>query len=182
MARRGRGVYSRRKPRKYRRYMRGPINHVLDVGFLAGQDAISEVLSDTLEEKAYLTSIVATWSINQVTRVGNDGPIVVGVAHSDYTAAEIEEWLEIANGWSQGDEISREQMRRKIRMVGTFTTPDDASDTRVLNDGKPIRTKCGWQLITGQTLQVWAWNSGQSAMETTEPDVTIVGHANLWPN
>lgn len=168
--------------RVYRRYMRGPINHVLDVGFLAGQDLISEILSDAVVEKAWLSSIRATWTLNQVTPVANDGTIVVGVAHSDYTDAEIEEWVEIANGWDQGDLITRERMRRKIRMVGTFTTPGSAALTMVLNDGKPIRTKCGWQLLTGQTLRLWAWNAGQSAMETTEPDVQIVGHANLWPN
>jgi len=109
------------------------------------------------------------------------GPIVVGVAHSDYSDSEVEAWFENTGSWEQGDKIQQEVARRKIRLVGVFDTPESASHVLVLNDGKPIRTKCGWMLTTGQTLKVWAYNAGTSALSNTVPIVEQSGHANLWP-
>ncbi len=140
-------------------------------------------VTDTLDEKAWLSSCVLTWSLSELTLAANQGPIMVGVAHSDYTAAEIEEWVENTSSWEQGNKVQQEIARRKIRRVGTFLTEGNLGEVvrGILNDGKPIRTRCGWGLITGQTLKIWSYNLGSVALAGTAPDVNAEGHCNLWP-
>lgn len=171
------------KPRrKYRRYLRGAIDLKVDVGTLAAQTLAAQVNGDTVDEKTWLSSIVATWSIGDVTPTAGVGPLVVGIAHSDYTAAEIEAFIENADSWQEGDKIAQEVARRKIKIVGKFPRIGaTANAVTVLNDGKPIHTKCNWMLTSGQTFDLWIYNQGDVAYATTDPDVSIVGHANLWP-
>lgn len=131
----------------------------LALGTLADNTVIGAVCSDTLDEEAFLISCDLTWAILDGT--AGEGPIEVGVAHSDYSDAEIEEWLENTGSWDRGDLVSQEISRRKIRQVGVFNglVPEE-----VLNDGKPIRTRCKWGLITGQSLKIWAYNRSAAAL------------------
>ncbi len=165
----------------FRRYLRGQFNDAVSLGTLAGGVLISDVLSDTVTEKAYCSSARATWTMDNYTKANNDGPILVGWAHSDYTDSEIEAWVENQGSWEETDQIGQEVGRRKCRLVGAFDAPIDPASTARLNDGKPITTKLGWMLTTGQTLRQWAYNSGSSALATTDPTVRVQGHANLWP-
>ncbi len=174
MARKGR-------KRKFRKYLKGKITHDLSLGTLTGDTVVGESVADSLSEKAYLTSVKARWSLENMTKATNQGPIIVGVAHSDYSDAEIEAWLENQNSWESGDKIGQEVGRRFIREVGTFHSAPAATDIVVLNDGKAIHTKCGWMLNTGQTVKIWAYNVGSAALDTTVPIVHTDGHANLWP-
>lgn len=168
--------------RKFRRYIAGRIQKRFLLGTLAGQTAISDVVGDVLTEAAWLSSVKLRWTLSEFTVGINDGPITVGVAHSDYTDAEILEWILGSESWDQGNMVAREINRRKIRRVGTFGAPGGGGTAAaVLNDGKPIRTKCGWQLSTGQTVRLWAFNGGTSALATTDPVVAASGKANLWP-
>ncbi len=171
------------KRRKYRRYIRGSIDHKLALGTLAAQTLIGSNIADVVTEKAFLSSLKASWSIDNFTPSSNIGPIIVGIAHSDYTDAEIEEWLESTTNWDQGDKIAQEQGRRKCRIVGQFEfNPAAASAWVSLNDGRQTTTKAKWQLITGQTVKIWAYNAGSNAVATTDPQIRVQGHANLWPN
>ncbi len=134
-----------------------------------------------LTETAFLSSVKATWSLKDLDPQPGDGPIVVGVAHSDYTVAEIEGWIEEGASWDQGNKVStREINRRFIREVGVFPV-NLAAGTNVLNDGRPITTKCRWGLTTGQTVAFWAYNSGAGAL-VSGSILHVNGHANLWPN
>ena len=170
------------KRRKFRRYLKGAIDHTLSLGTLNSKVVISTNMGDTVNERTYVSSIRALWSLDNLTGNVSDGPILVGVAHSDYTSTEIEEWLETSNSWNEGDLVQQEVAKRKIRRVGIFNKEDIIpADAVVLNDGKPINTKCGWILLQGQTLKVWAYNLGASNLETTSPNVFVNGHANLWP-
>ncbi len=171
-----------RRGRKFRRYLAGKIRHLLQLGTLGGTTIISTNVVDVLTEKAYLTSVRLAWSLVRMTTATNDGPIMVGVAHPDYSGAEVEAWIENQASWEEGDVIGQEVGRRKIRMVGVFLNPEGVDVVSRLNDGKPITTKCGWQLQTGQSVKIWAYNLGTSALATTDPEVRAEGHANLWPN
>ncbi len=165
------------------RYLRGSVNTSLSLGTLAGATLISVDLGDAVTETTLISSFVATWMMSDFTGSAGDGPISVGVAHSDYTDVEIEEYIETVGSWEVGDLIeSREIGKRFVRRVGTFATlGGGVNETSVLNDGRPIRTKLNWLLQTGQTLSIWAYNEGTSALATTVPIVRVQGHANLWP-
>ncbi len=183
MARRPKRQFRRRGGRrKMGRYIKGVCDEELDIGTLAARTLVSVLFDQTVEEKAYCSSVKATYSIDDYTPASGDGPLRIGLAHSDYTDVEIEEWIESTTSWKEGDLVqSREVGRRFIRDVGVFQTPSGASSNFVLNDGKPITTKCGWMLVTGQTMRLWAYNQGASAFATTDPNLHMAGHANLWP-
>ncbi len=164
------------------RYIKGNINELVNVGTLGASTVISAVFDNVVDERTLITSIVATYSVDGWTPAADTGPLVVGVAHSDYTDAEIQEWFTQTTSWDEGNKISQEINSRKIRTIGTFQTPSDvATESLVLNDGKPIKTKLNWILTQGQTLSLFVFNAGTAAFATTDPDVRAEGHANLFP-
>ncbi len=162
------------KRRKFRRYLRGQVVLGQALGALASGAGIVFNGPDSVEETAWCSSVKATYSLNDWTDGDDEGPLIFGIAHSDYTLAEIEEWIESTGSWSAGDLNSQEISRRKIRRVGSLSKGGEA------NDGKPIRTKCGWMLTTGDNIAWWVWNPGVAPL-TTGADFHVDGHANLWP-
>ncbi len=162
-------------------YMRGSVEEVLSLGTLASRTLISGIFDSVVQEKTLVSSLIGTWSLDDFTNAIGDGPIAVGLAHSDYTDSEIEELIETTGSWKEGDMISKEISRRKIRLIGVFRTSQaDSQGIAVLNDGKPIKTKLNWILMEAQSLRLWAYNQGTSALATTVPNVRLFGHVNLW--
>lgn len=167
------------KRRTFRPYLKGQIELDIGLGTLAADTLILEPAGDTVDEQAWLSSVKALYSLSDYTPATGDGPVIVGLAHSDYSAAEIEEWIEQTQSWSRFDLIGQEIAKRKIRRIGQWELNTPVADTVVLNDGKPLTTKCGWMLGTGQTVEFWVYNAGTAL--TTGAVAGIRGHANLWP-
>ncbi len=163
------------------KYIRGNVDERFALGTLAARTGIIKQFDDVVNERTLVSSLQATWAMTDFTSATGDGPIYLGVAHGDYTLAEIEEFIETTNSWDEGNLISQEIAKRKIRIAGIIQSSDAPADVQVLNDGKPVKLKLNWILLQSQTLQAFAYNSGSSALATTDPQVTIVGHANLFP-
>ncbi len=170
-----------RRKRRFRKYLRGSLDEQLSLGVLAANTVIGTVTSQKVIDSTWLSSVRATWTLDQLTPAADDGPIMVGVAHESYTDTQVEEWIETTGSWDYGAPVQQEIARRKIRIVGTFPTPADALTAVVLNDGKLLTTKCGWMIPPGESIRIWAYNTGGSALATTDPNVRVQGHANLWP-
>ncbi len=163
-------------------YLKGNVDERLTFGGLAARTLIATAFDEVVIEKTLISSIKATYTMDKFTPVIDAGPIWVGIAHSDYTASEIEEVIENSGSWNQGDLVqSKEVAKRLVRKIGVFDTPADATQAYTLNDGIPIKTKLNWVLTTGKTLQIWVYNAGQAAVATTVPNVVALGHANLFP-
>ncbi len=79
--------------RRYRRYLRGNIDFTMALGTLGPATVISGTVADTVVEKAWCSSVKASYAMSGFTAAAGDGPLVVGVAHGDYTSTEIEEWV-----------------------------------------------------------------------------------------
>ncbi len=167
--------------RRFQRYIRGSVDEQLDLGTLAAKTLVGTAFDNTVAERTYVSSIVASWSLQGFTQASDDGPILVGVAHSDYTDAEIEEVIENTGSWDEGDLISQEKNARKVRKVGILGQGEGVDEAFRLANGRKIKTKLGWILNAGDTLRLWAYNLGASALATTDPEVQVEGHANLWP-
>ena len=163
------------------RYIRGGVDEFLTLTTLAAKTLVGDDFDQVVTERTLVSSIVANWSLTNWTPAAGDGPILVGIAHGDYTDAEIEAVIEISDSWDEGNLIDREVSARKVRRIGVFEIPIDANATVVLNDGKPMKTKLNWILNAGQTLRLWAYNLGTSPLATTAPIVNASGHANLFP-
>lgn len=167
--------------RGYRKYLRGNVDELMTLGTLAGRTLVSQVMDETVNERTWISSLIASWSITEFTPGTDIGPIMVGVAHGDYSAAEIEEFIENTQSWNEGDLIAQEVAKRKIRVIGIFRGPDLATGNMLLNEGKSVRTKLGFVLNQGETLDTWAFNLGTVAIGTIDPQIMIQGHVNLWP-
>ncbi len=162
-------------------YIRGNVNEQLQLGTLAAKTLISAVFDEVAVEKTFVSSIVGLWTIADMTEAAGDGPILVGVAHSDYTDSEIEAVIEATGSWDPGNKIQNEISKRLVRKIGTFAIEaTGVIVSQTLNDGKPIKTKLNWSLTTGKSLKIWAYNMGTSSLGATDPTVTVEGHANLW--
>ncbi len=172
----------KRRRRKMGRYIKGSVQHtqVVTVPFTT-LDVQSQIFGEVVNERTLISSIVATYGLSAVTPVIGVGPMIIGVSHSDYTAAEIEQYLENVNSWNEGNLSAQEIAGRKIRRIGAFDSADNQEDTIVFNDGKPIKTKLNWILLQGQSLNSWCYNGGPVSFITTTPTLIINGHANLWP-
>ncbi len=165
-----------RRRRKRVFLLKGAIDKTVALSTLALGDVISDVVQDSVTETAFAISCELVWSLREVT-VG-EGPIQVGLAHSDYSDAEIEEYLENTGSWEIGDLVQREIAGRKVRIVGSF---DASFADQSLNEGQPIKTTLKWMLATGQTLRVWAWNKSAASPLTTGALVVVSGHVWLRP-
>ncbi len=171
-----------RRRRSMGKYIRGNVDNDFSLGTLAASTGIVSQNVSTVNERTLVSSLVATWTMSGFTVGDNIGPIEVGVAHGDYSLAEIEAVLELTTGWNEGNLTSQELSKRKIRRIGVFEAPAGGGlGAVVLNEGKSIKTKLNWILLQGQTLQYWAYNMGTGAVATTDPNVHVRGHANLWP-
>ncbi len=168
--------------RSFANYMKGRVDEGLALSTLASTTLISAVFDETVTERTKISSIVVSAAMILYTPAAGDGPIEIGVAHSDYNDTELEEWVENTGSWDVGDNIqSKEIGRRMVRSLGMFDKADtDANAPDTINDGKPMKIKLNWILNSGQTLRLWAYNHGTSALATTNPVVSLKGHANLW--
>ncbi len=146
------------------------IEEEIAVGALTTGTVVS-VAGQTVVDRMYLISMDSTWALKDFT--AGEGIIEVGVAHSDYTVAEIAEALDASTNWDRGNLVAREQARRKVRRVGVF---DGLSAEEVLNDGKPIRTRLGWVVNNGDGLNYWARNKNAGTF-TTGAEIQISGKA-----
>jgi len=145
----------------------------LVLGTLADNTLLSGVVGENTDQDMFLMSIDGIWALGAHT--AGEGPITVGLAHEDYTDAEIQQFLDNTGSWSPGDLIDQEIAKRKIRIVGVFPGADT---DEVLNDGKPIRTKCMWRNATGQSLKNWAFNKSGAPL-TTGSVILLTGNAYL---
>ncbi len=160
------------------KYLKGKIDFTLALGTLGSKVLISANLAETLSESARITSMIGTWSLSEFTQGAGDGPIIVGVSHSDYTSAEVEAVIENTGSWDRGNKTQQEVAKRLVRIIGIFN-PDAAPSQTVLNDGRPVRTKLNWAMQTGRTLRLWAYNSGSSPLSTGS-SLIVTGHANIF--
>ncbi len=145
--------------RKGYRYL--PVDNILTVGNLTTKDVIANDFDANVDRDTFMVSADLAWGIEGAT--AGEGPMVVGLAHNDYTAAEIEEAIEASASWDQGDRVANERRRRLVRIAGTF--PLTVAD-EVLNDGRVLKTRLGFRVEIGQTLKVWAYNPTTGTIAT----------------
>ncbi len=145
----------------------------LAAGALAANDAVVGAVMNAAVDKNRITSIDWSWAIDDMT--AGEGPVMVGVAHSDYTASEVEEAIEAGGAYDIGDKVAGEQANRLVRIIGTLS----AEEPR-LNDGRPIKTRFNWLIGIGKTLNVFIWNADGSGPLTTGSTLEVAGNTNVF--
>lgn len=158
----------------------------LDAGF-ASEAGLSRDLTDNATENFIATSLEATYTlaVEQAAEPNGVGPLMIGIAKSDYTIAEISEWVTNTSGFTRADLRQQEISKRHIKHVGEFHLESIASAAKLrveLNDGLPIKTPLNWRILTGTQIQVWIFNNGDvSVVATGGQDLFINGQINgFW--
>ncbi len=159
-------------------YLKGNVDESTALSTLGAGVLITTPFDETPEQDVLISSLVASYALDNL--VAGQGPVEFGIAHSDYTQTEIAEVLDNANSWDQGNKVDQEIAKRLVRTIGIMVGIQGTGTNDVpFNEGKPVKTKLNWKLITGDTLQLWARNISASAL-TGAPILRAQGHANLW--
>ncbi len=148
-----------------------PFENTTPIGALAQGDVVAVDSGKTVQDRKFLLYHKGTWGLRNGTP--GEGPITFGLAHSDLSAAEIEEYLENTAGWFESDIIAQlvNQRGRWIKRVGSF--PLVAAD-EVLNNGNPKVTRLGFAVNEDEGLGVWIRNAS-GAILTTGGNITTEG-------
>jgi len=149
------------KPRRRRRFnLKGVRTRAtLSLGTLGSFALVVGSLLGVSDNEYRLVSVKLNWNLETLT--AGDGPILVGLAHGDYTAAEIEACIEASGSINKADKVAEEVANRLVRIVGVLHAPDSS-----LNDGRPMKTKLNWAIPEGVALDFWAYNENTSALNT----------------
>ncbi len=148
-----------------------------DIGALAAQDVFAGTLMNAPADKLRVMSadLYYAWTNKAVI----DDSAQFGIAHGDYSAAEIEECLEALTAVDLGDKVAQERTNRLVRQVGIIA--GDAGETAGMaapfNGGRSVKTKLNWLLSGGDTLQLWVRN-GSGTVYTTGSAIAASG--NIW--
>ncbi len=158
----------RRRRRKWTGDMQiVPVANALALSTLADVTVISGGITSAATEAYRVLSAKMTWAVRDFP-VGL-GPITVGYAHSDYSVTEIKEALEAFAAIDRGNLIAREQASRLVRRVGVF---NGLLTEETLNDGKALSTKLNWPMVTGDTLNAFAYNQAGAPLTGSTEVVT----------
>ncbi len=134
---------------------------------------IADIFSGVLTEDLYMISADLTWEL-EGTLTALEGPIGFGLAHGDFSANEIEAYINLAIT-GPFDKVQNElnSRGRYIRRVGRFGKLDVSANQSQFNNGLPKRTSLKWINESGQNLSMWVENQGAGA--TTGRVVSITG-------
>ncbi len=167
-----------RKPGKRRFNLRRVrVTASVALGALATLDVTSSAIVNAAADTYRAMSLDASYVWSDKAQI--DDACAFGVAHSDYTSAEIEEALEAVTSIDLGDKIAQERSNRLVRHIGTFSGGETPATTggSSFNDGKPVKTKLNWLMSIGDQLQLWVRN-GSGVVYTTGGTITVDG--NYW--
>jgi len=149
------------------------INTKVTIGALAADDVVGGIMIPAATESYLLTSVNASYAWLD-SDVDVDDGLTFGLAHGDYTDAEIEECLEASGAIDLGDKLAQEKSNRLVREIGSIG--GSVGGGAVYNDGRPRKTKLNWRMTTGKTVTAWVRNNSGSVW-TTSGKLGIAGKA-----
>ncbi len=145
-------------------------------GALAPLDVAVSNLTNVGTDPYRIMSVDFSYALSDLGAASDDGQ-EFGLAHSDYTAAEIEECIEQASSIDLGNKIAQEHAHRLVRVIGQMGGAHVAGGGLDFNDGRRVKTKLNWRMSTGDSLNLWIRNSSGSVW-TTGAFIDVVG--DMW--
>ncbi len=147
-------------------------------GALGAGAVVTNAVSNQAASTMRFVSLICSYSWSNIGAIIDDG-CTFGVAHSDYSATEVEECLEAFSAIDLGNKIAQEQANRLVREIGTISQAGAlaAAAGAAFNDGKKYKVRLNWKMSIGDTLNLWVRNASGTVW-TTGSSVTISGE--LW--
>jgi len=173
-------MMARKKPYRRRRFNLRQVRIISSsaVTALAALDVVTSAITAVSVNRYRLVSVNLSYQLVDLGAVIDDGQ-EFGLAHSAYTAAQVEECLEATTAIDQGDKIAQERANRLVRSIGIFGGAPQADGSLTFNDGRRRRTKLNWLMGIGDTLNLWVRN-GSGTIYTIGASVIVSG--DLWLN
>jgi len=147
-----------------------PFSGSFNLGSLvADAVALGDLFGGNLTEDFYAISLDIDSEILVLT-AGEGNPSLLGLAHGDYSAAEIAEALNVQL-LGPGSKIEQERQRRLVRKAGTFhDTAGLNSQTSMRMEGRlgpgSQRVKLKFVIQSGKTLDVFVYNQSGATIAT----------------
>ncbi len=160
-----------RRGRRQRGIVALPFNTQLALGTLADETIAKVSLTTDLAEDFFAVSTDITVSVEGHT--ATEDPLGWGVAHDDYTVAELKEYVD-ANLTDPGQKIEQERARRKVRRGGVLHSMGGSQTELISNGGQEKRIPLRFSINDGNTLAGWVMNHSGAAL-TTGSIVTFTG-------
>ncbi len=169
---------ARRKSSRRRRFNLRKVRVAASVGVgaLAAGDLIAAAITAAAADSIRIVTADLAYSMADLGATADDGQ-EIGLAHSDYSAAEIEECLESSTSIDLGDKIAQERANRLVRTLGQLHDSTGTGAGLDFNNGQPLKVRLNWVLSAGDTLNIWVRN-GSSVVYTTGASIVAIG--NLW--
>ncbi len=168
----GRRASTRRNIRRKRNpnFVAIPFNAGLSLAGLVNDVVVVQgTLGAAFGEDIYIISVDAAWSTSGM--VSGEGPINFGFSHGDLSVTEVLETLD-SEVTDPDDIIARERARRPVRRVGTM--PGFVTNEVLLN-GTTVRTRVGFSVGDGHTLDFYAVNRSGSTISSASQRLEIQG-------
>ncbi len=170
-------LLAKRKPSRRRRFnlRMVRINNRVAMGALDTLTVTSGSITTAANDTYRLMSVKASYSWTDIAAVADDG-FTFGLAHSDYTSAEIEECLESQSSIDLGNKVAQEQANRLVREIGTIRSTPGATiaGSAIFGNGRLVKTRLNWAMNTGDTLNVWVHNAS-NVIWTTGSNLNVAG-------
>ncbi len=148
---------------------------VLPAALVAG-GVVAGSITDAVTSPLRIVSARLTYNMSDVPQVSDDGH-EFGLAHGDYTAAEVKECLDASGGINKNDKIAMERTNRLVRTIGTMAGQQSVDGGRSYNQGEPEKTKLNWYVGVGETLAIWIRNSSDTTWASGS-NLNVLG--TLW--
>ncbi len=152
----------RRRPTRRRRRPIIALPFNVEIGLSTPIDNEINVVSivGVLEEDFYCVSVDIQIVMENMTAL--EGPHRFGLAHGDYSVAEIAEHLDVTI-LGPDQKIEQERRRRLVRTIGKL--PGQVPN-EVMNDGKEIRVPVRWTIGDGEVFNLWHRNVSGATLTT----------------
>lgn len=138
-----------------------PFEGLITLGTLGSNTVLAvPLLGSVFGEDIFIVSVDVLASIRGLTTT--EGPLVLGLAHSNLTVAEVAEAL-AAEVTDPDDFIARERARRPVRRFGLF---NDGSANQVINDGKMLRVPVRFSVGDNHDLDIFVMNRSGATLTT----------------
>ncbi len=152
------------------------INTRVALGALVADSLVAGGITNSSTNPYRIMSVELSYSIVDLGATADDGQ-TFGLAHGDYTAAEIEACLEASGAIDVGDMIARETSNRLVRELGSMQGAPGTGAGRSHNNGQPVKTKLNWGMSLGDTIRVWCRNNSGNDW-TTGASIAVDGF--MW--
>lgn len=158
----------RKRSRTRKNFVAIPFQKELALSTLADNAVLSIALTPALTEDLFVMSVDMAAQIRGLTP-GEGDPSTLGLAHSDYTNAEVAENLNVSLT-GPGSKIEQERTQRLVRKSGVFHGFGDGAGAVLSMIGRQgsrvTRTKCMFTIQNPKTLNAWIQNRMGAPMTT----------------